>query len=155
MTLISLVPDWLFILFGLVFLYAAANDVAKRKIPNAAVIALIIGAIVAVVLTGFDTALWENAAMFAIILAVGTVAFSRGWFGGGDVKLLAATALWFDMADGLRMIVATAVIGGLVTLLMLMARAAFKGKNREMGRLVPYGVAIAIGAVGTGLWLRG
>ncbi|MCJ8191035.1 A24 family peptidase [Sphingomicrobium aestuariivivum] len=155
MTLISMVPDWLFILFGLVFLYAAASDIAKRKIPNAAVIALIIGAVVAVVLEGFDTSLWENAAMFAIILAVGTFAFSRGWFGGGDVKLLAATALWFDMADGLRMIVSTAVVGGLVTLVMLMARVAFKGKDREMGRLVPYGVAIGLGAVGTGLWLRG
>ncbi|MCJ7421292.1 A24 family peptidase [Sphingomicrobium astaxanthinifaciens] len=155
MTLAALAPDWLFLLFGLAFLYAAAIDIHQRRIPNAAPIALALGGLVAAALAGPEASLWQNGLLFVAILVVGTFSFGRGWLGGGDVKLLAAASLWFGLADGARMIVATVLIGGVLTLLMLMGRIAFRGKDREKARLIPYGVAIALGAVGTGLWLRG
>ncbi|WP_265587332.1 A24 family peptidase [Sphingomicrobium arenosum] len=154
MTLVSQVPDWLFVLFGLVFLYAAVIDIWKRKIPNAAPIALVLGAVVAVVLAGFEASLWQNALLMVAILVVGTFSFGRGWLGGGDVKLLAASALWFDLADGARMLVTTVIVGGVLTLLLLMAKVAVRGSEKRMERLIPYGVAIGVGVVGTSLWLR-
>ncbi|MCM8557954.1 A24 family peptidase [Sphingomicrobium sediminis] len=153
MTLIETAPDWLFIAYAVILFIAAAQDLMARKISNLLPLALIIGAIVAVVLEGFSAELWQNAALFVAVLVLGTFSFGRGWVGGGDVKLLAAVALWFGLMSGLRMVVVTFLVGGLVTIVMLMVRMAFRGKSKK-SRLIPYGVAIAIGAVGTGLWYR-
>ena len=153
MTLIASAPEWLFIAFGLVLLWGAVSDVAKRRIPNLAVLTLIIGAIVAVVLGGFSIELWQNVALFALLLALGTFSFSRGWVGGGDVKLLSASALWFSLFDGIRMIAAVFLVGGVLTLVLLMSRMAIAGSNKK-SKMIPYGVAIAIGVFGTALWLR-
>ncbi len=86
--------------------------------------------------------------------------FSRGLIGGGDVKLLAAAALWAG-ADALPpLLLLTALIGGLLALLFLTPlgradrgarmpkrrRAEAKSHGRT-GPPVPYGVAIAAAAL--------
>jgi prepilin peptidase CpaA len=70
--------------------------------------------------------------------------------GGGDVKLLAASALWTGSAALLPFLTATALAGGLLA-------AVFLVFARRGGRRValPYGVAIAAGGLlvtGGGLW---
>ena len=153
MTLIQTAPDWLFIALGILMLIAAVSDVASRKIPNLVVVGVIIGAIVAVVIEGFSTSLWKNAALFVGLLVLGTWSFSKGYVGGGDVKLLAAAALWFGLLDGARMIAAVFLTGGVLTIVLLMTRVAIGGATKK-SKMIPYGVAIALGVVGTGLWLR-
>ena len=77
-----------------------------------------------------------------------------GKLGGGDVKLLAAVGLWFDFSGALGMLIAVALAGGLLALLVLVVRSI--GWSEEMRRRVvllrpgggiPYGVAIAAGAL--------
>jgi len=64
--------------------------------------------------------------------------------GGGDVKLAAALALWFSPAGTLRFLVYMSLAGGLLTLVMVVLHRV---RSREGRPEIPYGVAIAIGAL--------
>ena len=92
---------------------------------------------------------------------IGTLLFTHGWMGGGDVKLLAACALWFDLDQGWKMLVAVAIAGGLESLIIMMLRLLpwSESVRRRIAWLrkdeaLPYGVAIAAGMVGMGLAVR-
>lgn len=74
--------------------------------------------------------------------------FALGMMGGGDVKMLAALALWLPWQALLAMLVLMAVIGGAVTLVTLVHH---KLSRREGQPEIPYGVAIAL----SGLWVIG
>ena len=81
-------------------------------------------------------------AAFAVLAGL----FAAGAMGGGDVKLLTALALWLPWQPFLRLVVAMALLGGVLTLLCV-ARHRI---GRHTGKLeIPYGVAIA----GAGLWV--
>jgi prepilin peptidase CpaA len=71
-------------------------------------------------------------------------AFYAGMMGGGDVKLAAALALWFPPAATLKFLVLMSVAGGVLTLVLLVWHRA---KRREGRPEIPYGVAIAFGAL--------
>ena len=51
---------------------------------------------------------------------VGAILFSRGWLGGGDVKLLTAATLWVGPAGTPTLLLLTSVLGGGLALLWLM-----------------------------------
>jgi prepilin peptidase CpaA len=139
---------------GLVAL-AAAQDLWQLKISNFFPVALV--ALFAVWLwqVGLEGDLWKNAVMFAVVLGIGTLLFAQGWFGGGDVKLLAAIALWFDLDGGLALFVWTTVGGGLLALSFIALRRMLPlpatneggwGALKRKGP-IPYGLAIAAGAI--------
>jgi prepilin peptidase CpaA len=147
-------PQWLALVFAILMLAAAAEDAVRLRISNITVLLVLVGAIVAAVIAGPEVRLWQNLAVFLALLAVGTPMFAAGKLGGGDVKLLAATGLWFDFGGALGMLIAVALAGGLLALLVLVLRAI--GWSEEMRRRVvllrpgggiPYGVAIAAGAL--------
>jgi len=92
--------------------------------------------------------LWPDAAV-QIAVAGGVfvlfaLAFYAGMMGGGDVKLAAALALWFSPVSTVRFLVITSIAGGVLTLLVL---AVHRLRSREGRPEIPYGVAIAIGAL--------
>lgn len=92
----------------------------------------------------------------AAIFLVGALLFARGYLGGGDVKLLAAAALWAGPANTPALLMLTAILGGVLALLLLppLSRRAVE-RVRVLLRqppaamhggpavAVPYGVAIA------------
>ncbi|MBV9756575.1 MAG: prepilin peptidase [Alphaproteobacteria bacterium] len=145
-----------------VLLLAGASDLAARKVPNALPLALAaIG--IALQAEAGDLAAALKAA-FAVFVA-GYFCWGRGWFGGGDVKLLAAAALLVapDRVPGL--ILCIAVAGGALALLYLLLqrvlpapRAALRAslwarvlrieqwRIRRRGPL-PYASAIVAGAL--------
>jgi prepilin peptidase CpaA len=149
-------PPWLALLFAALLLLAALEDVWRLRISNWICAAIIVAAFAAVVAAGPVADLWQNVVVFAGLLAVGTPLFAYGKMGGGDVKLLAATGLWFDLAGAGRMIVAVMLAGGVVAILVLMLRV-MKWSQEQRDRIailrvkggIPYGVAIAIGAFTT------
>ena len=71
-------------------------------------------------------------------------AFYAGMMGGGDVKLAAALALWFPPAATLKFLVFMSLAGGALTLVLLVWHRA---QRREGRPEIPYGVAIAFGAL--------
>lgn len=129
---------------------AAACDIAERRIPNGLVLTLVaIG--LARILWGLATgegALTPgaDAAGALATFAVGAVLFHLGLVGGGDVKLVAAAALWLGAAAVWPFLLVTAVAGGALAVLFLV-RAALAGLARDARPSLPYGVAIAAGGI--------
>ena len=154
MNLAVVAPQWLALILSLLLAAAAVEDAIRLRISNFTVLLVLIGAVVAAVLAGPELRLWQNLVVFLGLLAVGTPMFAAGKLGGGDVKLLAATGLWFDFAGALWMLIAVALAGGVLALLVLVLRT-FGWSDRVRERVVllrpkggiPYGVAIAAGAL--------
>ena len=150
MNLLNTVPTWLAALLSILLVGAAVQDIRVRKISNLLVLAVLILGIVAMVVVGPRVQLWQNFLVFAVLLGLGLVAYTKRVLGAGDVKLFAATALWVDLAGAPRLIAAVLIGGGLVALLML-GRVVVGQKQVTEGmrkrRSVPYGVAIAAGAL--------
>jgi prepilin peptidase CpaA len=75
--------------------------------------------------------------------------------GGGDVKLLAVTALWLGPAATPGLLILTALSGGILTLALIAARALGAGRLaghrfaalRDPMDRVPYAIAIAAAAI--------
>ncbi|MEW5683525.1 MAG: prepilin peptidase [Pseudomonadota bacterium] len=91
-------------------------------------------------------------------LVLGMIMFALRWIGGGDAKLFAAAALWMGWPAMLHFTLYAALAGGGLTLFLLSLRSPALRPMAMMGpgwmnRLaepqgpVPYGVAIAIGAI--------
>ena len=93
----------------------------------------------------------------AIVLTVAFVFFARGWIGGGDAKLAAATALWLGFDQLLNYVILASLFGGLLTLLMMRFRLIplprwlenqpWATRLHRMDAGVPYGIALAIAAL--------
>lgn len=93
--------------------------------------------------------------MFLALFAAGYLMFAFHIMGGGDVKLLAVCGLFVGWGQaGISFIFYTAILGGLLSLLVLALRfllppicARLGGKSLPalftMGEPVPYGLAIA------------
>ena len=128
----------------------AIGDLRTRTIPNWLNLAIALGAIPFWYVT--DLGLWPDVAIrigiAAAVFALFAGAFALGMMGGGDVKLLAALALWLPAPAVAMLLVVMSLAGGALTLfLALRHRMARRQEKLE----IPYGVAIAFG----GLWLSG
>ena len=133
--------------FLLSLLVAAAVDMRHRRVPNLLVIAAAVSGVAAFVLTGNTILLWQPLLVAAAILAVGVPMFSRGWVGGGDVKLLAAAACWFTAAGALQFVASVFLAGGVLALMFIgLRRVMGKRAARHSAAGLPYAVAIAAGA---------
>lgn len=90
--------------------WAAVSDVTRYEIPNR--ICLLIGGAYLVAAAGTPLGPWLGglATGFAVF-AFGLLLFSRGWLGGGDVKLAAAIALWAGPARLSEFALVTALAG--------------------------------------------
>ena len=91
------------------------------------------------------------------MLAVCFVFFCRGWIGGGDAKLAAATALWLGWAHLYEYLLYASLLGGVLTLLILefrkhsmpptLANQPWVARLHEPAGGVPYGIALAAAAL--------
>jgi prepilin peptidase CpaA len=137
---------------------AAAIDVRTRRIPNL----LTGGAACAVILVhapnGIGAVTISLATMLVAFLA-GSLAFSAGWFGGGDVKLIAAAcglvgaaaAMWLILdillAGFVLVLISAAARGRLIAVIRSTAALAAHGAAADERHAVPYAVAIAAGSI--------
>ncbi len=91
------------------------------------------------------------------MLAISFTFFARGWIGGGDAKLFAATAIWMGWSNLLEYALIASVLGGVLTIAMLTLRGFpmpnILLKQYWFNRLhtlengIPYGLALAAGGI--------
>lgn len=147
-----------FIAFPALIIYAAVSDVLSLKISNWISLALIASFLVAALLTGLPwSTIGLHAATGFVVLLIGFMCFAFGWIGGGDAKVAASTALWFGLANTMNFLLLSSVIGGLLTLALLIIRRwplpAWALSRSWIARLhdpktgVPYGVALGAAAL--------
>lgn len=143
-----LVPALGSVFAAAMLLWAALNDWRSYMIPNWVSIALILGFGVTAALAPDASGLAGHVAAGAALFAVCVTFFALGLIGGGDAKLLAATALWVGPQGTPLLLSVMAITGGLLSGVVLARRRVARpvGAN-PVPAAVPYGVAIAAGGV--------
>ncbi len=149
----------IFFIFAIPQVLAALSDANSMKIPNRIPLIVLAGFLVMVPFTWTGLPdLMEHLMVGLTMFAVGFAMFAFGWMGGGDSKLLAATAFWFTWSDVYVYIAYTGIFGGLLTVFLLLGRKyvpvriltthwamTMFGDEKK----IPYGLALAAGAIVT------
>lgn len=159
--ILSLVDGFAIFAVTAALIAAAITDATTYLIPHrypaAVAIAFVLDAL------GKPAPVWLcGVAAAALLLAAGVVLFDRGVLGGGDVKLMAAVALWARFDQLALMLLVTSFAGGALALAHLSplrrfmpaqpGAAVVEGDMKNlMQRPIPFGVAIAIGGVAVAL----
>jgi prepilin peptidase CpaA len=146
------------LLFPALMAFAAASDLFTMTISNRVSLALAAGFLVVAIVSGMGAYdILSHVGAGAALLAVAFGCFAMGWVGGGDAKVAAAAALWFGFGHLVNYLVYASLFGGALTLLLLQFRQwplpyPFAGQAwlarlhaKESG--IPYGIALAIGAL--------
>ena len=152
-------------LLGLVLgacIIAAASDAVSRRIPNLIPLAILAGVVIDRAHQGW-VALGSAFGAMAIVLVIGTFVHAKGWFGGGDVKLVAAVAAAFGVPACFAFLLFTGACGGVVALGALFLTRRMSAREALVAidvlvrtravtlahkkATVPYAIAIAFGAV--------
>jgi len=148
--------------FAGLMVMAAFDDFRRLVIPNGVVLGLCVlwPLYLATAPTVTLASSFGAAGCATAVFLVGALLFSRGLIGGGDVKLLAAATLWAGPGNAPSLFVLTALLGGLLALVLLSPVGALimAGRRPVSGLTtsvatsanpvpVPYGVAIAAAAV--------
>src|SRR5437868_2327917 len=146
------------LLFPALLTFAAVSDLVRMTISNRVSLALAAGFLVLALLSGMGFQdILSHLAAGMVVLAVSFACFAMGWIGGGDAKVAAAAALWFGFAHLLDYLLYASLFGGALTLALLQFRQwplpwSLAGQawllrlhDRQTG--IPYGVALAIGAL--------
>jgi prepilin peptidase CpaA len=149
----------------LMLLYVATIDVATRLISNEICLAIALLGIAGQFAIPMQIAqsLMVAAILFLLLLLV----YTRGWIGGGDLKLLVALAIGLPLTGVIQLLTITALAGGVLALVHLIMRllpypklapagASFVRRVSAIERWrhlrhapLPYGVAIACGGIWT------
>jgi Flp pilus assembly protein protease CpaA len=147
----------------LLLLYVATIDVATRLIRNEICLALALLGITSQLPNSMQVA--ESLIAAAILFLLLFVLYTRGGIGGGDVKLLTASAIGLPLTGVIQLLTITALAGGVLALVHLLMRLLPYPKLAPVGSSLarrvyaierwrhvrhaplPYGVAIACGGI--------
>ena len=146
------------LLFPALMAFAASSDLLTMTISNRLSLVLAGAFFPLVLVTGMGLpTIGMHLVAAAVVLAVAFGFFTQGWIGGGDAKLAAATALWFGFEHLMDYMLYAALLGGVLTLILLqfrklplpgmVARQSWIQHLHEDGGDVPYGIALAAAAM--------
>ena len=136
--------------YGLALAGAAVSDVRRYEIPNPFPLAIAAAFVVYAPALPVGVILSQLSAGL-VVLIVAALCFGLGLMGGGDAKLLAATALWVGWLNLPVFLLAMSLLGAAISLILIFIRRIswdVPGPGRWYARLlsrgggVPYGVAI-------------
>ena len=148
--------------FAALMIIAAFEDLRRLVIPNALTLSLCVLWPLYIAPTASLLGVAGAVGCAAIVFLVGALCFSRGFLGGGDVKLLTVATLWAGPALTPSLLVTTGVLGGVLALALLVPPCAHLASlarvklgpatiDLQSGRRpttpVPYGIAIAASAM--------
>jgi prepilin peptidase CpaA len=173
----GLVNHWPIWVVSATLVVAAVIDGWKLKVPNWITFPMVISGWIysASCVAGFPW--WEGLLYSLFGTAVGLAlllpAYAIGGMGAGDVKLLAGVGAWVWYKDVLYAFAASAIVGGIIAVLMVVARrkwgqhqsqfwmicneilsvkdpeklSAIAAERKSKMMLLPYGIPIAIGSI--------
>lgn len=144
--------------FPAALIIAALNDIYEFKIPNWVSIVLFAAYVVAGLGLGAGGAvLIEGLLLGCAALAVGFALFALRIIGGGDAKLLAASAPWIGLSALGSFMVNVALAGAALAVALIAFRRApalpvyaqtpWLLRLHQRPKDIPYGVAIAVGGL--------
>ena len=147
---------------------AAISDLLTLTISNYVSIALAILFVAMALACGLPAAeiMWHLPCGMTV-LAVTFGLFARGWIGGGDAKLAAATAVWLGFEHVGDYVLSASLFGGVLTLIIVGLRKSplpfiltarhWVACLNEPTTGIPYGVALASAGLvlypETAIWL--
>lgn len=142
--------------FLVLCIFAAMLDINRLTIPNWLNLSIVGLFVPAAAVSGLPLEMLGGhlmVAALAFLIAFGLFAFNI--VGGGDAKMIPAVMLWLGPEAGMPFVFYMALAGGACAMLILLVRrvmpaAAVPGIVRapfEENAGVPYGVAIAAGAI--------
>jgi prepilin peptidase CpaA len=140
--------------FPALMAFAASSDLLTMTISNRVSIILVVGFLALALMSGMTGAeVLSHAGAAAVVLVVAFGFFTRGWIGGGDAKLAAATAMWLGFDYLLNYLVYASLLGGALTLLLiefrlvplpgLVAGQLWAQRLHRRDGDIPYGIALA------------
>jgi prepilin peptidase CpaA len=153
------------VLVILLLLYVATIDIATRLISNEICLVLALLGIAGQLAIPMQIA--QSLMVAAILFLLLLLLYTRGWIGGGDLKLLVALAIGLPPTGVVQLLTTTALTGGVLALVHLMMRllpypglapagSSFVRRVYAIERWrhlrhapLPYGVAIACGGIWT------
>jgi prepilin peptidase CpaA len=157
--MIHLLQTLLLLIFPALVIFAGLRDATTYTIPNWISLALIAAFPVAALALGLPLqTIGLQFGIGAAALVLGFAMYAVRWIGGGDAKLFAAAALWIGWPAVVTYLGLTGIAGGVLAVGLLGLRSAFVrpfipsgpawlARLIEPGESVPYGVAIAVGAL--------
>ena len=152
--------------FTLMLAYACLSDLRTRRIPNELVLLLAVtGLAYSIGLGPFQQGLSRGVGGLLVGLFFWLPFWLLGWLGAGDVKLFACAAVWLGPWGAVEAAGVGALVGGILTVAWLGwergVRVALEKSlvamihpkvltspsvtSNDRRRLVPYGIALAIG----------
>ncbi|WLR92732.1 A24 family peptidase [Shinella zoogloeoides] len=147
----------IFVVFPLCLAVAACSDFLTMLIPNRVSAILLASFFVVAPLAGLGlTEIAMHLAAGLIVFSACFALFAFNIMGGGDAKLLTASAVWFGMTFSLvEFLIYVSFVGGILTMAILSLRAHTNTilasglpvpSHLMLAKKVPYGVAIGVAA---------
>jgi prepilin peptidase CpaA len=145
----------LFALLPGLLAYACFSDLFTMRISNRVCLFVLALFPVAALTAGMaPTVVGMHLLAGLAVLAVSFTLFAFGWVGGGDAKLVAASAVWFGFDQVLDFVAVSCVLGGGLTLAILFVRShplpagllqrGWIAHLHEPTTGIPYGIALGI-----------
>jgi len=148
-----------------ILIFAALHDFAVRTVPNCYSVILFVAGFALRLLGGGVHALEWGLGAAAVVFVLTYIFWLFGWMGGGDVKLLAAAAIFVAPLSVPALVAGTALAGGVLAMIFVVGRRVAgrptgtrpaqmlpRVLRCEQWRLhrggpLPYAAAIAVGGV--------
>jgi prepilin peptidase CpaA len=159
------------VVFSGLIAYAAYTDVRTRRIPNRVVVLMAVAGLGYSVLSFGVSGLLRSGSGIGVGLACWLPFYALGWLGAGDVKLFAAAGGWLGPLRTVEGALIAALAGAVLALGWMLWRYGVRrtastlsvasvapailtpgGGTIDQRRTLPYGVALAVGALAAG-WL--
>lgn len=143
------------LIFPFALIYAGISDAMSFTISNKVSLALFVGFILLVPFSGLSLeAIGSHILVGFLMLVIGFIFFARGYFGGGDAKIIAASSLWLGPEYTVMFLIFAAFYGGLLSVIVLkiyttplppfLAKQKWLVNYQTGTAAVPYGIAIGL-----------